>query len=487
MRINEADIQRVRSEISELVAEYHLPGISVGIVSEGVLAYSEGFGYADIESRRTQDPALRQRIGSITKTMTALCAMALEEDGKLSLEDRVADLLPDLALSGHGDSLTVWHLFTHTGGIGEAPTMSDFLDPYDKALWSATPDGFTIPGSYPDGILVEVEPGTKWAYANHAWGLLGEIVARIEGEPIEEVLRRRIFEPLEMQDTDCLDRPHSDLTTGYHRAQGHDERDLADLLGNDWSEEETADGHNIRGSWLYVGPRAAGAVQSTIPDMARYSSALLAQGGGIVRPETFERMVLPQWCPDDRLDSIGLAFFLQQRFGRSSFGHGGGIAGGWNTHLSVLPDDGLAVLVHLNLAFAKFSEVTSRIVRAVVGAAPLELAGKPTDPSTLESAPGVYGPAPGHLTNFRSTRGTGRVQITARDEHLELRSRHGDWREGVRMVQSDSDDPSFFILDTGEAEPPRVVLEPGDDGETAAIRFDRFKHMTRDRSLEPWA
>ena len=487
MTFTTADADRVRSAIESAVEEHRLPGISVGVVSGRDLVWAEGFGYADIESARPQDPALRQRIGSISKTMTALCVMALVDEDRLALDDRVSALLPDVPLHGHGESLTVWHMLTHSGGIGEAPTMADFHDPYTTALWSDAPGGFTFPGSYPGGILVEVEPGTKWAYSNHAFGLLGEIVARHEGAPIGEILRRRIFEPLGMTNTDCLDRQHPDLTTGYHRAPDHDALDTADLLGNDLQPEERVDGINIRGKWLYVGPWAAGAVQSTVEDMAKYAAALLDRSAGIVEPETFDNMVAPHWSPDSRLSDVGLCFMRQPRFGRSTYGHGGGIAGGWNTHLTIVPEEYLAVLTHLNMSFDGFSGVEGTILRAVLNAAPLDLTKKSTDRSVLDAAPGVYGPAPGHLTNFRSVRGVGRVQIARHGDGLELRSRRGSWRNGVRMVQYYDDDPTYFILDTGEVEPPRMVLRRGEDGRVREVLFDRLVHVYRIESLSPWA
>lgn len=109
-----------------------------------------------------------------------------------------------------------------------------------------------------------------------------------------------------MANSDLLDRPHPDLTTGYHHAPNEDARELAARGGREAPEEPTVDGHNIRGAYQYVrGGGAAGAVQSTVPDMAHYASALLRRGAGIVRPETFDAMVAPQWCPNDRLESWG--------------------------------------------------------------------------------------------------------------------------------------------------------------------------------------
>ena len=96
----------------------------------------------------------------------------------------------------------------------------------------------TIRQAYPRAISIEATPDTKWAYANHGFALLGQIVAQIEGAPIEEVLHTRIFGPLGMTNTDCHDRPHADPTTGYHRAPSDDELDILALLGRAAAAEE---------------------------------------------------------------------------------------------------------------------------------------------------------------------------------------------------------------------------------------------------------
>ena len=199
-----ADTDRVRATAISLIDEYHLPGMSVGVVSGSDLVYAEGFGYADIENARPQGPQLRQRIGSITKTMVGLCAMALIEEGKLSLDDRLIDQLPDINFTGPADTVLIRHLMTHTNGIGEAPSMDHYLDT-GAALWSNSPDPVPIAEAYAAGIHIEVPAGTKWSYANHAFALLGEIISRIEGQRIEEVLRERIFAPLDMSSSDCYD------------------------------------------------------------------------------------------------------------------------------------------------------------------------------------------------------------------------------------------------------------------------------------------
>ena len=485
VELKKPDIERISSTAAGLVDEHHLPGMSVGIVIGDELVFAEGFGYADIESGRRQDPALRQRIGSITKTMVGMCTMALVDEGRLSLDDLVVDRLPDITFHGPAETLAVQHLVTHTGGIGEAPTMANVTNPYD-VLFSEEPDVPPISEAYSDGIVIEATPGTKWCYGNHGYGLLGEIIARIEGSPIEEVLKNRLFDPLGMADSDCYDQPHPDLATGYHRAPGIEELDLLEVLGKDPAIEETADGYNIRGRHPYVMPRAAGAVESTIPDMARYASALLRGGGGVVRSETLDLMTSPQYCPDERLGSLGITFQRQGRFGRRTFFHGGGVNGGWNTFFLVIPEENMAVLVHMNLSSDLMGPVTSKIVQTALNAPAPSYPERSPAPEILAGATGVYEVLPGHLTNHRPVATTGRVQITAHDGGLFLRSRRGAWREGVRMRPADQADPGFFVLDTGEPESPFIVLVRDDSGRVKGVRFDRLVYMERNEALQPW-
>lgn len=125
-----------------MVERFHLPGLGLGLVAGGELTHAEGFGWADIAAKRPYTPDSRHRIGSITKTMIGLSTMALVDEGRLSLDARVPELLPDITFHGPSDSLTVWHLLTHTGGIGEVPNRDDLKKPFDKLFYETDP---TVP------------------------------------------------------------------------------------------------------------------------------------------------------------------------------------------------------------------------------------------------------------------------------------------------------------------------------------------------------
>lgn len=156
-RWTDDDAARVREAARGAVEEFHVAGVAVGVVAGDELAYAEGFGFADIESGRRQAPELRQRIGSITKTMIGLCTMALVDEGRLSLDDRLLDYVPEVAFDGDGGDIRIRHLITHSAGIGEVPTPEDLKDGGTASLWSSEPDNDVI-ALFPRGIVLDVPP-----------------------------------------------------------------------------------------------------------------------------------------------------------------------------------------------------------------------------------------------------------------------------------------------------------------------------------------
>ncbi len=486
-QLDDATRERLGAAAAELIEKHHLPGICIGVVHGDDLVYAEGFGYADIESGEPQDPGRRQRVASITKTMTGLCVMALVDEGRLSLDDRAVDHLPEIAFDGPGERITLWQLLTHTSGIGEAPTLDALAATIDPNHVGGDGEFATM---YPKGIVVEAEPGTKWAYANHGYALLGEIVARADKASFADVLQRRIFEPLGMSETACTREAHPLVTTGYHRTTNADTRELLERAGLPVTAEEPVDGYNIRGKGVandHHGMLAAGAVQSTMEDMARYASALLRRGGGIVRPETFDAMVAPQWCPDDRLASWGLSFARLLRGGRRSFGHGGAYFGGWNSHLGVFPAEDMALIVHMNVMLDTPAPVYARIERALFNAPAPSAPAVAADAGVVAAAPGVYECTPGKLTNFRPSTNLGRIQITAAGDALAIRSRRGVWKRGVPLLPSDPSDPLMCAAYAPDGDPAPVLLTRGADGRIDGIRFGEIQHMVRNDDVAPWA
>lgn len=477
------DFDRVRAAMREAVAKHNLPGLSVGLVVDDSLVFAESAGYAEIETQTPMTPEHGQRIASITKTMIGLCVLALVDEGKLRLDEHVSDLLPDVIFDGPSHDMTVRHLLTHTSGIGEAPTIERLKD-------VATPNRGSVRSVaefsdlYPDGVVVEVPPGVKWAYCNNGYALLGEIVRRKEGNhELQDIMQRRIWGPLGMHDTHIRDEAHERLAAGYHRAPNADTRFQLERAGIPVSDEETVDGLNIRGAFtpdFNKAMRAAGGVQSTIPDMARYASALLNQGAGIVSAESFASMVAPQWCPDARLNYWGLSFARVPRRGRVAFGHGGAYFGGWNSHLDVFPEDGFALVQHMNIMLDEPAPVFRRVIRAAFGVEPVRYAPASTAPEMLEQAPGEYWlTMPGALTNFRPATRLGPVRVERVDDGLTLTSRWGNWKTGVPLHPADPGDPALFAINGDDDDASLLVFECAADGNVTGLRCDELTYMEK--------
>ena len=147
--------------------------------------------------------------------------MQLWEQGLVDLDAPANDYLRTFRLVPAKPSLspaTVRHLLTHTAGVGYWRRLSDLLQPGvgsgDRARRSGAQP---LADYYRRGLPVEVEPGTKWAYSNHGFAALGQIIEDVSGQPLDRYLRDRIFDPLGMEHTDLLrtERVRGQLATGY--------------------------------------------------------------------------------------------------------------------------------------------------------------------------------------------------------------------------------------------------------------------------------
>jgi hypothetical protein len=168
------------------------------------------------------------------------------------------------------------------------------------------------------------------------------------------------------------------------------------------------------------------------------------------------------------------------------FGHGGGVPGGWNTMLMILPEDGMALMVHCNGAFEGTERIFSRLLAALVGAGPRAFSGT-LSPDVLAAAPGVYeATTPGPLTNFRVSGALGRLQLVDRDGALYVYSRRGAWKDGKRVWPADAADPELLLVEDDPLEPSRIAARLGPDGRLAALHIHRLVAMTPTQSTPPW-
>ena len=222
--ISDAGRTQLSSFLTAAVHSGDVPGIVALVTSADSELYVEAVGNANVAERRPMGRGTIFRIASMTKPLTSVAAMMLYEQGKLALDEPVSAYLPDYVQppvvasfdpsSGRVTTrpaqrlITIRHLLTHTSGIGYG-----LDDPILAALQSAGTKGDELP-------LVH-DPGEKWTYGSNTY-VLGRVVEKVSGQPLDALFRSRIFDPLEMADTfyRVPDEKHERLVTRHQRKDG---------------------------------------------------------------------------------------------------------------------------------------------------------------------------------------------------------------------------------------------------------------------------
>ena len=316
-------------------------GLAVAIVRHGSLEFLTRYGFADIASNTRIDADTVFRIGSVTKPFTAIAVVQLHEQGLIDLDAPANDYLRGFQLTTPAGSRppTVRHLLTHTACIAEVQHVRDLMHP-EAGPFESRPPILSVPAGEPmpslaqyygQGLRVVAEPGTRFAYCNHGFATLGQIVEDVSGMALQRYFRERIFDPLGMAHTDLVrsGRVASRLATGY--AFGR--RGVTAVPDRDWMGA------------------GAGGIYSTVRDLARFAAALTGGGanehGQVLQPGTLSTMFEPHCQPDPRVQGWGLGFARGEIGGHPVVGHDG-ILPGFNSTLVVAPDDDLAIVALTN-------------------------------------------------------------------------------------------------------------------------------------------
>ena len=294
------------------------PGAAALVVQDGMPVLRKGYGLANVELGVPIRPDMVFRLGSTTKQFTSACILKLVEEGKLRLDDPISKYLPDYPAAGR--AVTLQQLLTHTSGIKSATDMPTWF-PHMREDWTVAQliDFFkNEPLDFP--------PGTSWHYTNSGYILLGAILEKVTGRPYAEIVADWIFRPLGMKDT----RYGSDTPIIPGRADGY---------------RKTPDGV-INAPYLSMTqPFSAGALVSTVDDLARWQAAL--DRGEILSAESRRRMWTPVVLPDGRPTRYGFGWGIWSYQGHAVVEHGGTI-NGFSTANMRLPDDRIYVAVLSN-------------------------------------------------------------------------------------------------------------------------------------------
>jgi len=339
----------IDATVTEVLEETGVPSASVAIVHEGAIAWTKAYGLARLDPPTPATTTMRYPIGSISKQFTAAAVAMLAAEGKLSLDDRLADFFPDLTRAG---DITLRQLLSHTAGIRDYWPQDyvpqTMLEPIttDELIdqWARQP--------------LDFEPGTKYQYSNTGYVIAGAIVEKVSGEPLMEFLRERIFVPLGMDSVTDIDQgtlaPGD--ATGYQRFALGPPR-LAPKEGK---------------GWLF----AAGPLAMTAADLAKWNLSLIE--GNVPGAAVFDELTREVVLTNGVGTGYGLGLGVAREGDRRVVGHGGEVSGFTATN-RVYPEERSAIIVLANQDAANAAPAIAKKIAEL-----LFVSASPADAEMLE-------------------------------------------------------------------------------------------------------
>lgn len=312
--------QRLDALARDFYPDANAPGAAVLVMIDGKPVLRKGYGVADIEKRTPITPETIFRIGSITKQFTAVAVLQLVQAGKLSLDDPIGKWVPDF--DTQGKPITIEHLLSHTSGIPSYTAGPAYIAGMARDVTPAQ-----ILGMVADQPM-EFEPGERFKYSNTNYVLLGMAIERASGLSYADYLHRHICKPLGLSNTRY---GRNDEPTDRH-ARGYNPGD--------------AEGWVPALPLSMTQPYAAGAIESTVDDLARWTAAL-ADGKAVDRA-LLERAWTPfKTSSQPSRYGFGWAIRIDDAHDERWIGHGGGI-NGFKTDAVWIPEKKVYVAVLRN-------------------------------------------------------------------------------------------------------------------------------------------
>jgi len=349
-------IAELRQQLEGILHDTHTPGMSVAIVHRDGPEWVAGLGKANVAANQSATDETLFRIGSVSKGFVSLSILKLVDEGKLSLQDSVRRLVPEVWFENRWeatDPVRVVDLLEHTTGWDDMHPREYAKDGKGMTLYQALDyDHRSRRSRWP--------PATREAYCNSGPAVAAYIVEKITGQRFEDYVTQSFFLPIGMKTATYFEQPSPQLTALY-----------------EWGDQPPIAYWND----LF---RPVGAINASARDMAAYLLFYLNRGavGGkqIVPVASIDRMETPtrSWAAQQGLKAgFGLSNYTSIHDGFVYHGHGGHVPAGL-TDMAYLPDDGVGYFYSINTdngeAFSKIGEairayITRNLARPVVPAA----------------------------------------------------------------------------------------------------------------------
>ena len=311
-------IDKIDKVAADALTRTGVPSASIAIVKDGQVVYTKAYGDGRLEPRTPATAEMRYSIGSISKQFTATAILLLQEQGKLSLDDKVGKFIPDLT---RANEVTIRQLLSHTSGYQDYwpqdYVMPMMLQPVTAQkimdIWARKP--------------LDFEPGTKWQYSNTNYVIAGVIVEKAGGKPLLQFLNEKVFAPLQMKSVTNIDQEKlgdSD-PVGYLRY----------ALGPLRPAPKEGRG------WLF----AAGELAMTAQDLAKWDISIVDQK--LLKPGSYQQFGTDVSLKNGLATHYGLGVDVGTEAGHRALSHSGEVSG-FTAQNIVFPDERVAIAVLTN-------------------------------------------------------------------------------------------------------------------------------------------
>lgn len=338
-------IAELQQQLVKILYDTHTPGASVAIVHHDSPEWVAGLGKADVSTGRATTPETLFRIGSTSKAFTALSVLLLVDQGKLSLDDPVHKLAPDVWFKNPWeatDPVRMVNVLEHTTGWDDMHLREYAKDaPPTMALRDALDyDHHSRISRWP--------PGTRMSYCNSGPPVAAYIVEKLTGQKFEDFVQQNLFNPIGMKTATYFPPPAGTVTTLYHD-----------------------DGKTPFPYWNII-YRPAGSINASAQDMAAYVQFYLNRGKvngvQVVPAADIDRMESPTstWAAQQGLKAgYGLYNYWNVQNGFVYHGHNGGVEGGL-TEMGYMADFGVGYSFSINTSSTDAFQRFSKAIRAYI-------------------------------------------------------------------------------------------------------------------------
>jgi CubicO group peptidase (beta-lactamase class C family) len=317
-----------KSYIEEMLDYYHVPGVSIAMIKDFQIDRLEVYGVKDLTSKEQVTEQTLFQAASISKSVSAVTAMKLVQDGKINLDDNINDVLTSWQVADNAfttvEKVTLRRLLSHTAGTTahgfrgylyteELPTLIQILN--------GTPPANSPP------VVVDVVPGTLFRYSNHGFCILQQAVMDVEQKDFPAIQQETVLTPLSMLSS-TFEQPLPEARRG-NAATGH-----------------YTNGTAIPGGHYIYPEMAAAGLWATPADLARFliemQLSLAGRSNLVLTRVNAELMLTPVLS-----EGYGLGFTLSNINGETYFGHSG-VTGGFRCIMRAHKTAGVGAVVMTN-------------------------------------------------------------------------------------------------------------------------------------------